>query len=437
MARFLITCWPFIGHLLPQMSIAVALRNRGHEVAFYTGETARETIEPAGFEVFPMQHVDEGRALANIRTVETSSPSGRASLRLTRQTFREWLVETIPGQVADLEPILKCWHPDVIITDLSMWGPIVVLWERTSIPLALSSTFMGPLIPGRDSPPPGFGLPSPKTRVARLVGASLARAADLASFGLRRRVDVLRSTYGLRPLGCSVTNYTSKLPLYLVGNIPELDYGRRDIPSNVQYVGPCIWHPPSDPSSAEWLNTIPSRYPWVHVTESTLRYGDPFILRAAAQGLAGLPMEVIMTTGHHRSVDELGLGELAPNIRVRNWLSHTDMLPRCAAVVTTGGPATVMAALRAGVPLVVVPTTWDKPDNAQRVVEAGVGVRLSPTRCTPAGLRAALAEVLSNPQYRENARRLAEKLNAAPGPGRAAELLEGLVREPATVRSAR
>ena len=44
-----------------------------------------------------------------------------------------------------------------------------------------------------------------------------------------------------------------------------------------------------------------------------------------------------------------------------------------------------MAGLRAGVPLVLVPTSWDKPDIALRMVEAGVAVRVPPRRCTPRG----------------------------------------------------
>jgi len=85
-----------------------------------------------------------------------------------------------------------------------------------------------------------------------------------------------------------------------------------------------------------------------------------------------------------------------------------------------------MAALRAGVPLVVVPTTWDKPDNARRIVEAGAGVRLAPRRCTPERVRAAVEHVLGDPSYRARARELAARLAAAPGPARAAELLEEL-----------
>ncbi len=89
-------------------------------------------------------------------------------------------------------------------------------------------------------------------------------------------------------MGVTFNEFTARLPLYLVGSIAELDYSRRDLPSTVHYVGPCIWRPPPDPETAAWLDSLPSDRPWVHATEATLHYGDPFILRAAAQGLGGL-----------------------------------------------------------------------------------------------------------------------------------------------------
>jgi MGT family glycosyltransferase len=423
-ARFLFTCWPFVGHVFGQMGIANALREGGHEVAFYTGDSARATIEGEGFPLFPFQRVDEDRAYKNVRALETRARWGSPKGRLLR-TFRDWLVETIPDQVADQQPLMEEWQPDVLVTDLSMWGPIVILWEEVPIPVALSSTFMGPLIPGPDAPPWGLGFRPPRTGPERIVARGITRVTELLGTGLRRRVDELRSEHGLPPMGSSLNEFTGRLPLYLVGNVPELDYNRRDLPGCVHYVGSCIWHPP-DPGAAAWLDELPAEYPWVHVTEGTLHSGDPFILRAAVRGLAGAPMEVILTTGGERDPDRLGLGPLAPNVHVTRWVSHSELLPRCAAVVTAGGQATIMAALTAGVPLVIVPTTWDKPDNARRVVEAGVGVRLAPRRCTPRRLRAAVEEVLGEPGYRESACRIAERLAAAPGPPRAAELLEGL-----------
>lgn len=307
-----------------------------------------------------------------------------------------------------------------------MWGTSLVLWEADRIPVAASATFLGPMIPGPDAPAWGLGLRPPRSPATRLVSATVSRLTDLVATGLRRRVDAIRAEYGLAPLGISVNEFLGRLPLYLVPSLPRLDYGRRDLPASVRYTGPAIWHPRPTPDEDCWLDAVPRDVPWVHVTEGTSHNQRPFLLAAAATGLAGEPVRVVATCGANRNPGSLRLGTLPPNVHLTRWLSHAALFPRCSAVVTTGGPATIMAALTHGLPLVVVPTTWDKPDNARRIVEAGVGVRLRPGRCGPHRLRAAVEEVLGNPRYEQNARSVAAELAGAPGPAHAAHLLEAL-----------
>jgi MGT family glycosyltransferase len=418
-SRFLVTLWPFTGHLLPQMAIACALRERGHEVAFFSGEAVRDKVESEGFELLPFEQLDQERAFRNMRAVE-------AGERI-RPVLRDWLVETLPDQLTDLRRVLERRPPEVIVTDLSLWGPIVVLHEAEPIPVALSSTFMGPLIPGPDAPAWGFGLPAPRTARARALGGAITRLTELAGRPLRRRVDEIRAEHGLGPLPEPVNRYTARLPLYLVGNIRELDYDRRDLPPSVHYVGNCIWYPPARAATPAWLDAISAERPWVHVTESTLAHGEPFLLRAAIDALRDEPVEVIVATGTDRPGVEASLGALPANVHVTDWVNHDDLLPRCAAMVTVGGKATILAAMEAGVPLVVVPTTWDKPDNARRVTQAGAGVRVAARRCTAPVLRDAVRRVLDDRRYRAAAREIARRLAAAPGPERAAYLLERLV----------
>ncbi len=433
-ARVLFCCWPFEGHVFPQLSIALALRDRGHEVAFYTGANLQATIEQQDVTVFPFGGVEP--AWLRVQAREREVGGRRQSLRVQHQAFRDWLVETIPAQVDDLDDVLARWPADVLVTDASMWGPSLVLARARPIPVALASPLIGALVPGPDGPPPGSGLAPPRSRRGRVIAGTVSAATELLARGLRRRLDELRAGYGLGPMGCGVNAYCGRLPLYLVLSIPELDFNRGDLPSSVRYVGACLWHPPEAPGTREWLETVPGGRPWVHVTEGTSHYQDPFVLRAAAKGLAGAPFETIITHARDRAPHELELGAVAPNIHVTRWLSHDLLLPRCAAAVTTGGAGSVMAAMRAGVPLVIVPTTWDKPDNARRVAEAGAGVILRPRRCTPEGLRAAVQRVLGDPRYALGARRAAQRLAAAPGPKGAAELIEGLAQGEHTRRRA-
>lgn len=433
--RVLFACWPFEGHVFPQLSIALALRERGTEVAFYTGPELRATVEEQGVPVFGFDRVQT--AWRQVREREREVGGRRQSMRVAHQAFRQWLVETIPGQVADLTDVIEEWAPEVIVTDASMWGPSLVLHESAPIPVALASPLIGALVPGPDAPPAGSGLAPARDARGRALARVVTGATELAARGLRRRLDEIRAAHGLGPMGCGVNAFMGRLPVYLVLSVTELDHNRWDLPPSVRYVGACLWHPPQPPDASLWLQRLPTGRPWVHVTEGTSHFQDPFLTRAACTGLAGAGVEVIVSHGRARGPGERALPDAAPNVHLTDWVSHEALLPRCSALVTTGGAGTVMAGLRAGVPLVLVPTTWDKPDNARRVAEAGAGLILPARRCSPSTLRTAVERVLTDPAYREAARGCASGLEAAPGPRGAAELIEQLMPARATVAAER
>ena len=421
MTRILFACWPFEGHLFPQLSVAAELRGRRAAVAFYSGESTRGAVESEGHELFPLRRT--AGAWQRVHERERAEGGRKPSMRLQGAAFREWLIESIPGQVADLTEVRERFRPDVIVADAAMWGPPLVMREAQGIAVALLSPLIYAVIPGRDIPPLSSRVGVPRTRRTRARARGVGAIGALLARPGRRRIDRLRANFGLPRLERSVNEVLGRLPLYVVASIPELDLDRRDLPPGVRYVGPLLWHPPDPPGAAAWLDTLPADRPWVHVTEGTSHHQDPFLLRAAAAGLAGAPYETILSTGRLRAGS---ISTQAPNVHARDWLAHDTLLPRCSALVTTGGAGTTMAGLRAAVPLVLVPTSWDKPDIALRMVEAGVAVRIPPRRCTPQALRAAVDEVLGDPRYRANARRIAEKLVAAPGAAGAADHIEAL-----------
>ncbi|MBA3945868.1 MAG: glycosyltransferase [Herpetosiphonaceae bacterium] len=424
MPKFLIGVWPFPGHYFPLIAVARALRERGHEVAFYTGAQARALIEAEGFVCFPFEHIDED-SLAALMVAREEFASTRRPGKL-RTLLREWLLGTLPGQVTDLTKVINRWQPDVIVAETALWGPGLVLHETLHIPVAIFSTVAACMLPGVDVPLFGLGLPRPHNLQTRWLTRGVTVVGNLVAAGFRRQANKLRHGYGLAPLAVPPTEYFGHMPLYLMPSLPEFDYQRQDLPSSVHYIGPCVWNKPQTEVTPDWLRELPHDQPWVHVSEGTVNSQQPLVLRAAAQGLANQPMHVIMTTGGNRAPETLDLGPIAPNVRLVRWVSHSDLLPQTDVLVTTGGAGTIMTALQCGVPMVVIPTEWDKPDNARRVVAAGVGVRLSPHQCTAERLRAAVLEVLQNPIYRRNARHMQTLLEQYDGPHRAAELLEML-----------
>ncbi|MEA3337603.1 MAG: methyltransferase domain-containing protein [Chloroflexota bacterium] len=452
MARYLLAVWPYSGHVHPNITLANALRDRGHDVAFYTGALVDSQVTGQGFRRFPFRRTADRIAgivgLAQSRPLENwdvpelyerlsvhytavFDQGALAQAELVKAMYRDWFAGSMPHQVSDLGEILADWQPDVVVCDPFMWGPTLILREIQSTPVVVFSYFAGCLLPGPDVPPFGFGLPSPRNWWSRLLTLSLYGVRDLTTREIAREVDRIRADNGLSPLSTRVMAYTGQVPLYLVASAVEFDFNRRDLPASVHYVGPFLWDKPGKQLPPSWLQQMGDEAatggdPIVYVSEGSAHTREPVLLRAAMRGLAERPMQVVMTTGRHREPEDLGLGPVAANIRVEQWVPHSDLFPETSAVVTNGGSGTVLSALLAGVPLVVVPMQWDHLENAQRVVEAGAGLRISPGKCTPERLQAAVERVLNEPSFRLRAQEMGSTFKQYGGPDYAVDLLEKL-----------
>jgi len=426
MSKFLFTVWPFTGHIHPNLSIAQELQRRGHEVAFYTGCKARPAVERAGFRFFPLKKVDEERLEFLVISSDGILSLASKPLRLLTR-WREWTLGTLGAQLEDLHEILAAWSPDAIVCDPTVWAPFLILHETKNIPVAVFSLIPACHVSGRDAPILGIPLPRARNAFQRIRARLLRRASDLMLRGIRREVNVVRQSHGLSPLRCTVTDFAAQMPLYLVPNSPEMDYERDDLPPSVHYVGPCLWKGADITELPDWVKQLPQDQPWIYASEGTVHL-EPRLLRAVAQGLANLPVQVILTTGRHRDPDTLDLGPrpLAPNIHLHQWVPLNALLPKLSGLITVGGPSTLMAALEIGLPVVIVPFTWDHPESAWRVAESGAGVRISYGQCTPERMRNAVERILKEPSFRRNAKRLAASFARYGGAARAADLISSL-----------
>jgi UDP:flavonoid glycosyltransferase YjiC (YdhE family) len=95
-----------------------------------------------------------------------------------------------------------------------------------------------------------------------------------------------------------------------------------------------------------------------------------------------------------------------PNVRVEQFVPQATVLPSCAAVISHGGSGTLLGALAAGVPLVLLPQGANQFENAWRCERIGVAAALFPEQATAPAITAALDAVLGEPSYREAAARV-------------------------------
>jgi UDP:flavonoid glycosyltransferase YjiC (YdhE family) len=118
--------------------------------------------------------------------------------------------------------------------------------------------------------------------------------------------------------------------------------------------------------------------------------------------------------------------DLAENMIGEEFLPQTSVLPHVDAVITHGGNNTVTECMWFGKPMIVLPIFWDQHDNAQRVDEAGFGVRLPTYPANGDQLTAALTQVLTDEPLRARSTAAGQRLRQRPGPVLAANLIERL-----------
>ena len=88
----------------------------------------------------------------------------------------------------------------------------------------------------------------------------------------------------------------------------------------------------------------------------------------------------------------------------------------------------MLAALAAGVPMVMLPVAADQPENAERCVAAGAAVALPPDARGADEVRAAAAAVLADRAYATAAGRLRDEIARMPPPADVVPCLEALGR---------
>lgn len=96
------------------------------------------------------------------------------------------------------------------------------------------------------------------------------------------------------------------------------------------------------------------------------------VYRAALEAVGGLDARVLLTVG--RTFERGALGPVPGNVHVEAWVDQALVLPHADLVVCHGGSGTVLGALGAGVPLVLVPLFADQFENGRRVAALGAGV---------------------------------------------------------------
>jgi len=95
------------------------------------------------------------------------------------------------------------------------------------------------------------------------------------------------------------------------------------------------------------------------------------VLSQAIEEIAGLDVDLLVAVGPEG--DPAALGPVAGNVRLERFVDQAQVLSRVDLIVHHGGTGSVLGALAAGLPQLVMPQGADQFINAEFLAAAGAG----------------------------------------------------------------
>ncbi|MEV4223298.1 glycosyltransferase [Nonomuraea sp. NPDC049725] len=413
-SSFLFATWSGGGAVPPTLSVARALRERGHRVRVLADRSLHDEVAATGAEPVAWTTAPQGDttdpAQDLLKDFEARTPMG-AFARLRDRLVCGPAADFARDTLAELRA-----HPaDVLVSDFSLLGTLTA-GEAAGIPVAALGTTLYPFAtPG--APPFGPGLKPATGPLARLRDRIVAEMTLRPWAKGLPALNAARTANGLRPVE-SVISAFSRVDRFLVLSPRALDYPGRRFPDHVRHAGPRL----DDPVWVGELELPPGDAPLALVSLSSTFMNQRALLDRIAQALGTLPVRGLLTTGP--AVDPATVR--APgNVLVTATAPHSAVLPHAALTITHAGHGTAVKSLAAGVPLVCVPLGRDQGEVARRVEHAGAGLVVGKGASARTIARAA-GRVLHDGSYRREARRLADEIAAETAADLAVAELESL-----------
>jgi MGT family glycosyltransferase len=211
-------------------------------------------------------------------------------------------------------------------------------------------------------------------------------------------------------------------PLASITQVPRaFDFEGSHWPSQFHHTGP--FHNGKDREKVDFPWERLTGEPLIYASMGTILNGQVDVFRTFVAAVArNKNLQLVLSIGDQ--IDPKRIGPVRNNAIVVKQAPQLELLKRATVCITHAGLNTVLESLAQGVPQLAIPITYDQPGVAARIAHKKTGVVTSLDKSTADHLASLLNEVLTDPTYRENARKLQKAIAEANGLSVAADLIE-------------
>jgi rhamnosyltransferase subunit B len=391
------------GDVHPFLGIASALRSRGHQVKFIASAYYQSLVSAMGLDFVPLGQPEEFEAVARDPKIW--------------HWFRGFgrIAEAIGAAIpACYEAVLEHAEPGKTVLVYSTLAFGARLAQETlhlpgvTVHLSPSVFFSAEAKPKL----PLLKMPDWTPRPMKRAMMNLASAAFLDPlFG--RPLNEFRKTLALKPVHGVLKEWCHS-PQRVIGLFPAWFAEKQpDWPPQTVLTGFPLFDEKVVAGLSPELELFLERGspPIVFTPGSAMHHGHAFFA-AAAEACTILNRRGLLLTRHADQIPQ----NLPTGVIHLPYAPFSQLLPRSAALVHHGGIGTTAQGLHAGIPQLMMPMSFDQPDNADRVKRLGVGDWLSPRKFTAIAVAPKLKNLLSSPTVADACRAVTARFKAEPDP---------------------
>lgn len=392
------------GDIRPCVALGVGLQRAGYPVRIVTSDNFEGMVRAAGLAFFPLT-ANFQTLLDSNREIADKGLDMSAMARISRHFYGEWAMQWASEGMAAAQ------GAGLIIGVANSTLLAKAVAEAQGIPFVGAQ--LQPLTPSRHMPP-----------LVLVGGRKLAPALNMAAYNVLRLLvwyvmkpainDIVRPQLGLPRYPWYGPYFNNRHHRVLYGFSHHVVPRPADWPETAQITGywfhrQADWHPP------EALRAF------LDAGSKPIYVGFGSMISTRAEQFTATVLEAVRRSGQ-RAVLATGWGGLAGEegaqdgqIFFTRGAPHDWLFPRMVAAVHHGGAGTTAAAVRAGIPSVIVPFFGDQPFWARCLQREGVAPAMVDRRTMRMETLLAAIDAALKPPMRKAAASLGTKVRAEDG----------------------
>jgi UDP:flavonoid glycosyltransferase YjiC (YdhE family) len=414
------------GDIRPCLALGQGLHRSGYPVRIATSPNFAEMVRQAGLEFYPLT-ADFQSMLESDRTITDQGLNLRAMARIFRDRYAEWAANWV------YEGLAAADGASLLIGVSNSTLLAKALSEALGIPFAIAR--LQPLTPSRLLPP--MVLSGKRDKLPGLLSLGAHHLLFQMVWGVMRPAinEVVRPQLGLRRY--------SRLGPYLFRSDLHAAKVINGFSAHV-LPRPADW-PDSSLVTGYWFLEEPRwRLPealdeFLAAGPKPIYVGFGSMVSSNATRFTEVVLDAVKKSGQRAvlatgwgGLDHEGIGQSERVFFVRH-VPHDWLFQRVSAAVHHGGAGTTAAAVRAGIPSVIVPFYGDQPFWARCLHRKGVAPAALDRKVLSPDAMAGALKAAQHPAMKQRAFELGCAIRAEDGIGEALRCLHGwgLLQQPA------